>query len=197
MRRCAPGRRRLWRSAADPLRRLRTLAISNTAATTSRVHRRPGAAVTDASSKPVRRCRSQSAGDARATAGERGGAIALVDLARAHARLRRRFFKAPADAPSSQPPRRRRVGARAAHPTTRAARPTPHFCANVLDEFVRALLPRSTSRRAGRPVGSTPLRVRTVFFRAVMKPPATTSCVLRLPRVSIPLSPRTPESRSK
>ena len=37
-------------------------------------------------------------------------------------------------------------------------------------EFVRALLPRSTSRRAGRPVGSTPLRVRTVLFRAVMFP---------------------------
>ena len=44
------------------------------------------------------------------------------------------------------------------------------LCANVLDEFVRALLPRSTSRRAGRPVGSTPLRVRTVFFKAVMFP---------------------------
>ena len=41
--------------------------------------------------------------------------------------------------------------------------------ARLLDEFVRALLPRSTSRRAGRPVGSTPLRVRTVFFfEAVM-----------------------------
>ena len=37
-------------------------------------------------------------------------------------------------------------------------------------EFVRALLPRSTSRRAGRPAGSTPLRVRTAFFRAVMFP---------------------------
>ena len=44
------------------------------------------------------------------------------------------------------------------------------FAADVLDEFVRALLPRSTSRRAGRPVGSTPLRVRTVFFEAVMFP---------------------------
>ena len=30
--------------------------------------------------------------------------------------------------------------------------------------------PSSTSRRAGRPVGSTPLRVRTAFFRAVMFP---------------------------
>ena len=41
--------------------------------------------------------------------------------------------------------------------------------ARLLDEFVRALLPRSTSRRAGRPAGSTPLRVRTVFFfEAVM-----------------------------
>ena len=46
-----------------------------------------------------------------------------------------------------------------------------------VDEFVRALLPRScapmaymTSGRAGRPVGSTPLRVRTVFFEAVMFP---------------------------
>ena len=46
----------------------------------------------------------------------------------------------------------------------------PALCANVLDEFVRALLPRSTSRRAGRPAGSTPLRVRTVFFKAVMFP---------------------------
>ena len=46
----------------------------------------------------------------------------------------------------------------------------PALCANVLDEFVRAPLPRSTSRRAGRPVGSTPLRVRTAFFRAVMFP---------------------------
>ena len=30
--------------------------------------------------------------------------------------------------------------------------------------------PSSTSRRAGRPAGSTPLRVRTVFFEAVMFP---------------------------
>ena len=30
--------------------------------------------------------------------------------------------------------------------------------------------PSSTSRRTGRPVGSTPLRVRTVFFEAVMFP---------------------------
>ena len=33
-----------------------------------------------------------------------------------------------------------------------------------------APLPRSTSRRAGRPAGSTPLRVRTVCFEAVMFP---------------------------
>ena len=42
--------------------------------------------------------------------------------------------------------------------------------ADILDEFVRALLPRSTSRRAGRPAGSTLLRVRTAFFEAVMFP---------------------------
>ena len=46
----------------------------------------------------------------------------------------------------------------------------PALCANVLDEFVRALLPHSTSRRVGRPAGSTPLRVRTVLFKAVMFP---------------------------
>ena len=77
-------------------------------------------------------------------------------------------------------------------PPGRAARERgrPALCANVLGEFVRALLPRSTSRRAGRPVGSTPLRVRTVFFKAVM---FLLHCyphiVLLLPRVSFPLSP--------
>ena len=62
------------------------------------------------------------------------------------------------------------AGATTVAPPGRAARERgrPALCANVLDEFVRALLPRSTSRRAGRPVGSTPLRVRTVFFKAVM-----------------------------
>ena len=61
-------------------------------------------------------------------------------------------------------------GAFAEVPPGRAARERgrPALCANVLYEFVRAPLPRSTSRRAGRPVGSTPLRVRTVFFKAVM-----------------------------
>ena len=64
------------------------------------------------------------------------------------------------------------AGATTVAPPGRAARERgrPALCANVLDEFVRALLPRSTSRRAGRPVGSTPLRVRTVFFKAVMFP---------------------------
>ena len=37
-----------------------------------------------------------------------------------------------------------------------------------VDEFVRALLSRSDLKACGRPVGSTPLRVRTVFFKAVM-----------------------------
>ena len=62
----------------------------------------------------------------------------------------------------------------------------PALCANVLDEFVRALLPRSTSRRAGRPVGSTPLRVRTAFFKAVMFP----LHLISPSRVSFPLSPQ-------
>ena len=53
-----------------------------------------------------------------------------------------------------------------------------------------ALLPRSTSRRAGRPVGSTPLRVRTVFFKAVMFPlHCYPHIILLLPRVSFPLPP--------
>ncbi len=76
-------------------------------------------------------------------------------------------------------------------PPGRAARERgrPALCSNVLDEFVRALLPRSTSRRAGRPVGSTPLRVRTVFFEAVMFPlHCYPHIVLLLPRVSF-LSP--------
>ena len=62
------------------------------------------------------------------------------------------------------------AGATTVAPPGRAARERgrPALCANVLDEFVRAPLPRSTSRRAGRPAGSTPLRVRTVFFEAVM-----------------------------
>jgi len=45
--------------------------------------------------------------------------------------------------------------------------------------------PSSTSRRAGRPVGSTPLRVRTVFFEAVMFP----LHLISPSRVSFPLSP--------
>jgi len=48
--------------------------------------------------------------------------------------------------------------------------PSRRNVAIFLDEFVRAPLPRSTSRRAGRPAGSTPLRVRMAFFRAVMFP---------------------------
>ena len=60
----------------------------------------------------------------------------------------------------------------------------------AMDEFVRALLPRSTSRRAGRPAGSTPLRVRTVFFRAVMFPLHCYPHIVLLPRVSFPLSPQ-------
>ena len=44
--------------------------------------------------------------------------------------------------------------------------------------------------RAGRPVGSTPLRVRTAFFEAVMFPlHCYPHIVLLLPRVSFPLSP--------
>ena len=64
------------------------------------------------------------------------------------------------------------AGATTVAPPGRAARERgrPALCANVLDEFVRAPLPRSASRRAGRPAGSTPLRVRTVFFEAVMFP---------------------------
>ena len=50
--------------------------------------------------------------------------------------------------------------------------------------------PSSTSRRAGRPVGSTPLRVRTVFFfEAVMFPLHCYPHIVLLPRVSFPLSP--------
>jgi len=85
------------------------------------------------------------------------------------------------------------AGATTVAPPGRAARERgrPALCANVLGEFVRAPLPRSTSRRAGRPVGSTPLRVRTVFFEAVM---FLLHCyphiVLLLPRVSFPLSPQ-------
>ena len=60
------------------------------------------------------------------------------------------------------------IKARLALCLSRATLLRPALCANVLGEFVRALLPRSTSRRAGRPVGSTPLRVRTAFFQAVM-----------------------------
>ena len=65
----------------------------------------------------------------------------------------------------------------------------PALCANSLDEFVRALLLRSTSRRAGRPVGSTPLRVRTAFFKAVMFPLHCYPHIVLLPRVSFPLLP--------
>ena len=74
----------------------------------------------------------------------------------------------------------------------------PALCANVLDEFVRALLPRSTSRRAGRPVGSTPLRVRTVLFRAVMFPLHCYPHIVLLltPRV-VPLSPQLIRSCSR
>ena len=78
------------------------------------------------------------------------------------------------------------AGATTVAPPGRAARERgrPALCANVLDEFVRALLPRSTSRRAGRPVGSTPLRVRTVFFKAVMFPLHCYPHIVLLPRVS-------------
>ena len=86
------------------------------------------------------------------------------------------------------------AGATTVAPPGRAARERgrPALCANVLDEFVRALLPRSTSRRAGRPAGSTPLRVRTVFFfEAVM---FLLHCyphiVLFTPRVVSSLSPQ-------
>ena len=84
-----------------------------------------------------------------------------------------------------------RAGATTVAPPGRAARERgrPALCANVLDEFVRALLPRSTSRRAGRPAGSTPLRVRTVFFRAVMFPLHCYPHIVLLPRVSFPLLP--------
>ena len=84
------------------------------------------------------------------------------------------------------------AGATTVAPPGRAARERgrPALCANVLDEFVRALLPRSTSRRAGRPAGSTPLRVRTVFFEAVMFPlHCSPHIVLYLPRVSFPSLP--------
>ena len=63
-----------------------------------------------------------------------------------------------------------------ARPRSRLTPPAQAFAGHAedhwinVDEFVRALLPRSILRRAGRPVGSTPLRVRTVFFRAVMFP---------------------------
>ena len=83
------------------------------------------------------------------------------------------------------------AGATTVAPPGRAARERgrPALCANVLDEFVRALLPRSTSRRAGRPAGSTPLRVRTVCFEAVMFPlHCYPHIVLLLTRVSF-LSP--------
>ena len=51
------------------------------------------------------------------------------------------------------------------------------------------LLPRSTSGRAGRPAGATPLLVPTVFFKAVMFPlHCYPHIVLLLPRVSF-LSP--------
>ena len=50
--------------------------------------------------------------------------------------------------------------------------------------------PSSTSRRAGRPAGSTPLRVRTVFFEAVMFPLHCYPHIVLLPRVSFPLSPQ-------
>ena len=87
-----------------------------------------------------------------------------------------------------------RAGATTVAPPGRCAQPRarrPALCANVLDEFVQPLFfPSSTSRRAGRPAGSTPLRVRTVFFRAVMFPlHCYPHIVLLLPRVSFPLSP--------
>ena len=63
-------------------------------------------------------------------------------------------------------------------------------CQQLMGEFVRAPLPRSASRRAGRPAGSTPLRVRTVFFEAVMFPlHCYPHIVLLLPRVSFPSLP--------
>ena len=85
------------------------------------------------------------------------------------------------------------AGATTVAPPGRAARERgrPAHCANVLDEFVRALLPRSTSGRAGRPAGATPLLVPTVFFKAVMFPlHCYPHIVLLLPRVSFPLLPQ-------
>ena len=85
-----------------------------------------------------------------------------------------------------------RTGATMVAPPGRAARERgrPALCANVLDEFVRAPLPRSASGRAGRPVGSTPRRVRTVFFfEAVMFPLHCYPHIVLLPRVSCPLIP--------
>ena len=78
----------------------------------------------------------------------------------------------PPRPPSPPGPRPRRGTGRGARGpfANQKNRRAQNDCADVLDEFVRALLPRSTSRRAGRPAGSTPLRVRTVFFEAVMFP---------------------------
>ena len=67
-------------------------------------------------------------------------------------------------------PKSKRVATKAMPKFKAKAEAAEHDSANVLDEFVRALLPRSILGRAGRPAGSTPLRVRTVFFRAVMFP---------------------------
>ena len=79
------------------------------------------------------------------------------------------------------------AGATTVAPPGRAARERgrPALCANVLDEFVRALLSRSDLTACGRPVGSTPRRVRTVFFKAVMFP----LHLISPSRVSFPLSP--------
>ena len=72
-------------------------------------------------------------------------------------------------------------------PPGRAARERgrPALCANVLDEFARRCHDGGTAR----PCGSTPLRVPTVFFKAVMFPLHCYPHIVLLPRVSFPLSP--------
>ena len=99
-----------------------------------------------------------------------------TDAYQASPESRNPLVPVPLRPPSPPGPRQRRGPGRGAqgpfaNQKNRSAareRGRPALCANVLDEFVRALLPRSTSRRAGRPVGSTPLRVRTAFFKAAM-----------------------------
>ena len=72
------------------------------------------------------------------------------------------------------------AGATTVAPPGRAARERgrPALCANVLDAVLARprswtfvlLFPARPHVGAGRPAGSTPLRVRTVFFKAVMFP---------------------------